>query len=235
MKTVTVVAVVCVLGWTGCARSGPPAETGAAGTGAAGSATTVMAKAERFVNELCACAENDSACAEAVGKKVSAELSETEIEALEREMTGSALEKKLEGCVERLRPKRNMKAEAALQLNRMGKNAKRTYAEISSFVVGTAAALPRKPGSSGCCGGGSTLCKADPASFAADLIWRALDFQIDEDSLFYYEYTGTATTFTAKATGDLDCDGTEIVYTLTGTAADGNPTTHLTEPAPNAD
>jgi hypothetical protein len=74
-----------------------------------------------------------------------------------------------------------------------------------------------------------------PASFAADAIWKALDFQIDEASLFYYDYTGAAATFTAKATGDLDCDNTEIVYTLSGTATNGNPAVLLTEPAPNSD
>jgi hypothetical protein len=130
------------------------------------------------------------------------------------------------------------KTEAALQLNKIGKSAKRVYAETSSFVMGTAAQLPRKPGGGGCCGGtgaSSNHCAAVPASFAADPIWKALDFQIDEDSLFFYDYTGTATTFTAKATGDLDCDGTEIVYTLIGTAVNGNPVVELIEPAVNAD
>ncbi|TMQ27255.1 MAG: prepilin-type N-terminal cleavage/methylation domain-containing protein [Deltaproteobacteria bacterium] len=111
--------------------------------------------------------------------------------------------------------KRSKKTEAALQLNKIGKNAKRVYSESSSYVVGKATQLP--------------------AGFAADSIWKALDFQIDEDSLFVYDYTGTATTFTALATGDLDCDTTEIVYTLAGTAVNGNPAVVLTEPPPNSD
>ena len=134
--------------------------------------------------------------------------------------------------------KRSKKTEAALQLNKIGKNAKRAYAETSSFVVGTAAQLPRKPGGGGCCGGTGTTpnhCRADPAGFAADPVWKNLDFEIDEDSLFYYDYTGTATSFTARATGDLDCDGTEIVYTLVGTAVNGAPQVQLIEPAPNSD
>jgi hypothetical protein len=45
----------------------------------------------------------------------------------------------------------------------------------------------------------------------------------------------TPTSFTAKATGDLDCDGTEIVYTLVGTAVNGNPAVELIEPAIDAD
>jgi len=131
--------------------------------------------------------------------------------------------------------KRSKKTEASLQLNKIGKNAKRVYSETSAYTVGTAAALPTKPGGGGCCGGPNNHCLAVPATFAAEPTWKALDFQIDVDSLFYYNYTGTATTFTATATGDLDCDGTEIVYTMNGTAAAGNPAVTLVEPAVNAD
>jgi type IV pilus assembly protein PilA len=131
--------------------------------------------------------------------------------------------------------KRSKKTEASLQLNKIGKNAKRVYSETSSYAVGTAAQLPAKPGGGGCCGGTNNHCTAVPASFAADAVWKLLDFQVDEASLFYYDYTGAAATFTAKATGDLDCDNTEIVYTLAGTATSGNPAVTLTEPAVNAD
>jgi type IV pilus assembly protein PilA len=135
--------------------------------------------------------------------------------------------------------KRSKKTEAALQLNKIGKNAKRYYSEASTYVTGTAGQLPAKPATGGCCGGTGASpnhCAAVPASFAGDATWKKLDFQIDEDSLFYYDYNGSSSsTFTAKATGDLDCDGTEIVYTLTGTAAAGNPAVVLTEPPPNSD
>ncbi len=133
--------------------------------------------------------------------------------------------------------KRSKKTEASLQLNKIGKNAKRGYAEAAAYVTGTAQQLPVKPGSGGCCGGtgGTNKCASVPASFASDTVWKALDFQIDEPSLFYYNYAGTAAAFTAKATGDLDCDGVEITYTLTGSSANGNPAVSLTEPAVNAD
>jgi prepilin-type N-terminal cleavage/methylation domain-containing protein len=131
--------------------------------------------------------------------------------------------------------KRSKKVEASLQLNKIGRNAKRAYSEVASYVVGNAVQLPVKPGIGGCCGGPNNHCVAVPTQFASDPIWKQLDFQIDEDSLFYYDYTGTPTTFTAKATGDLDCDATEIVYTLAGTATNGNPAVVLTEPAVNAD
>jgi type IV pilus assembly protein PilA len=133
--------------------------------------------------------------------------------------------------------KKSKKTEAALQLNKISKNAKSYYGTTSSYVVGVAAELPAKA-STGCCGGGgkdANHCLAVPASFAGDDTWKALDFQIDEDSLFVYDYTGTATGFTALAVGDLDCDATEITYSLVGTATDGNPATVLTEPPPNSD
>ena len=131
--------------------------------------------------------------------------------------------------------KRSKKTEASLQLNKIGKNAKRSYSEASSYVVGTAAQKPAKPGTGGCCGGTNNHCTADAAGFAGDATWKALDFQIDEPSLFYYNYTGTAAAFTATATGDLDCDATEIIYSLVGAAASGNPSVVLTEPAVSAD
>jgi prepilin-type N-terminal cleavage/methylation domain-containing protein len=131
--------------------------------------------------------------------------------------------------------KRSKKTEASLQLNKIGKNAKRVYSETSSYTVGTAAALPGKPGPGGCCGTANNHCPPVPATFAADPVWKALDFQVDEESLFIYDYTGAAATFTAKATGDLDCDGTEIIYTLAGTASSGNPAVTLTEPAASDD
>ena len=131
--------------------------------------------------------------------------------------------------------KRSKKTEASLQLNKIGKNSKRIYAETASFVVQNGIQLPAKPGIGGCCGGPNNHCLPVPASFVADSGWKALDFEIDEPSLFYYQYNGGTTTFLATATGDLDCDGTEIVYSLAGTAVNGEPAVILTEPAVNAD
>jgi len=137
--------------------------------------------------------------------------------------------------------KRSKKTEASLQLNKIGKNAKRVFSETGSYVDKKSTVLPAHPGNGtgkGCCGGGGgdgNHCAAQPAEFAKDAIWTALDFQIDEPTLFYYLYDGTPATFVATATGDLDCDGTEIQYTLTGTSEKGNPAVTITEPAVNAD
>ena len=130
--------------------------------------------------------------------------------------------------------KRSKKTEAALQLNKLGKNAKRIYSETSSYFAGHAVPTPAKGAPGGCCGGVNNHCAVDAKTWDTPE-WKALDFQIDEPTLFYYEYTGTANTYKATATGDLDCDGTEITYTLDGAAVAGNPTYQLTEPPPNSD
>ncbi len=133
--------------------------------------------------------------------------------------------------------KRSKKSEATLQLDKIGKNAKRTYGETGSFPSGNGGPTPTpvSPGH-GCCGGAGKSpnhCAATPAAWTG--VWQALEFEIDEDSLFYYGYNGAAQSFTATATGDLDCDGTEITYALQGAAVNGNTTAALSEPPPNAD
>ena len=74
-----------------------------------------------------------------------------------------------------------------------------------------------------------------PPADWSDPVWQALDFQIDHPTLFQYSYASDGTSFNATAVGDLDCDGTFITYTLSGTAENGNVQVKLTEPPPNSD
>jgi type II secretory pathway pseudopilin PulG len=129
--------------------------------------------------------------------------------------------------------KRSKQTEAALQLNKIGKNAKRAYAETGRYPAGTVSLTP--PGS--CCGQANNHCPAVPELYANNAVWSSLDFQIDEPSLFQYSYRGTADGqgFVAKAVGDLDCDGTSITYVLEGSVSSGKPSVTLTEPPLNAD
>jgi type II secretory pathway pseudopilin PulG len=129
--------------------------------------------------------------------------------------------------------KRSKRPEAALNLNKLGKNAKRVYSEMARFPAGTAPLTPPRS----CCGQPNNHCAAVPALYAADPTWVALDFQIDEPTLFQYSYTASADgqRFVAQAIGDLDCDGIPITYELVGTVENGNPRVTLTEPAPNSD
>lgn len=128
------------------------------------------------------------------------------------------------------------KTEAMLQLNALGKNAKRTYMETSSYFPGNAGPTPTKGTPGGCCKGGApdNHCAVDDKTWDSDA-WKALNFRISEPTLFYYEYIGTPNTFKATATGDLNCDGVEIVYTLDGATISGDPTYKLTSPPVNSD
>ena len=132
--------------------------------------------------------------------------------------------------------KRSKKAEAALQLEKVGRNAKRTYGETGGFPAGSIGPTPARPGIGGCCGGSGARpnhCAGAPSAWTG--AWKALDFEIDEDTEFYYSYGGATQSFTAVAIGDLDCDGIEITYTLSGASVNGNPTATLSEPPTNAD
>ena len=123
--------------------------------------------------------------------------------------------------------KKSKKTEAALQLNKIMKNDKVFYITNAAFVATSAAALPT-----------GSPCPAKflvTTAWAGDVTWAALDFQIDEPNLFKYGYTGGASTAIGTATGDLDCDGTSITYTMTMTSPGGNPAGSLSEPAPNSD
>lgn len=128
---------------------------------------------------------------------------------------------------------KSKKTEAALFLNKLGKSAKRAYAETSLYPSGSAPLTPPEP----CCGQPNNHCRAVPERYAADPVWKALDFQVDEPTLFQYSYSASpdGQSFIAKAVGDLDCDGTFVTYELRGTARNGNPTLTLIEPPPNSD
>jgi prepilin-type N-terminal cleavage/methylation domain-containing protein len=126
--------------------------------------------------------------------------------------------------------KKSKKTEAALQLNKIGKNSKTYYITNATFVPLAGAALPT---GSACSGTNKHF--ATTTAWSDGSGWAALDFQIDEPNLFQYAYTPGSTTFVASAMGDLDCDGTQITYTLTGTSVNGNPAVSLSEPPPNSD
>jgi hypothetical protein len=139
----------------------------------------------------------------------------------------------LSACKSDDAPRGPRRTEAALQLLKIGNNAKRVYLETGKYPAGEATLTPPEP----CCGPGYNQCPAVPALFAAPSVWAALDFRIDKPSLFRYAYSASADgqSFVAKAVGDLDCDGVVITYDLAGSSASGSPTLVLTEPAPNTD
>ena len=127
--------------------------------------------------------------------------------------------------------KKSKKTEAALQLNKIGKNDK-TYFITNAMFVTTAGATNPNVETTACSGPNGHFTTVDWSALAG---WKDLDFQIDEPSLFKYTYTGAATSASATAIGDLDCDGTFITYTLSLSSPNGNPAASLTEPPPNSD
>jgi prepilin-type N-terminal cleavage/methylation domain-containing protein len=126
--------------------------------------------------------------------------------------------------------KRSKSSEASLNLNKIGKNLKREYGDVSSFpAANPGAELPDGAPdtiTTGCCGGqGGTAatpgtavnnkCRAEPELFQTDAGWKALEFSMDEASQYRYSYIpASGTDVTAYAIGDLDCDGTESTWTL---------------------
>jgi hypothetical protein len=75
------------------------------------------------------------------------------------------------------------------------------------------------------------MCKPDPAVWIGP--WQELDFSIDEPHRFRYSYDGTAESFTARAIGDLDCDGAGVEITATGSVKDGAPIVQISDPTGN--
>ncbi len=122
--------------------------------------------------------------------------------------------------------KRSKSTEASIQLNNIGKNLKRAFADVSSFPTTAGAALPAAVTDGSCCGGsggtaatpGTTVnnkCQAVPDAFGSDAGWQELEYRLAEPSQYIYEYVPTdGQDVIAYAIGDLDCDKTLSTFTL---------------------
>ncbi|MGN6104630.1 MAG: type IV pilin protein [Kofleriaceae bacterium] len=127
--------------------------------------------------------------------------------------------------------KKAKKSEALVQLNKIGNSAKERFITESTFPPTSAAITPATK----CAANPKGKCAVNTADWAAQG-WRELDFQMDEEFFFQYQYDFTdATHFTAYAIGDLDNDDVMITYTATGTANDGNAGVKYDSPPPNSD
>jgi prepilin-type N-terminal cleavage/methylation domain-containing protein len=127
--------------------------------------------------------------------------------------------------------KKGKRSEAELNLNVIAKANKANYVDHASYVLTTAAATPTQT----CCQqnqGGIRRCAANPADWQGNPTWDALDFELAQPFYFQYAYTGVAGggTYTASAIGDLDCDGTPIVYQLVGGENGGTPSASFVKP-----
>lgn len=134
--------------------------------------------------------------------------------------------------------KRSKATEASLNLNKIGKAAKRVKGEIGTYATETGAMLPHSSGT--CCGdsGGGTQinnkCTPTPSAFSDGQAWSHLEFSVDEPSVYNYQYVPVSgSAFTAYAVGDSDCDTVMATFTLLGTTtAAGNSAVSIVPPLP---
>ena len=114
---------------------------------------------------------------------------------------------------------KSKRVEAELNLHALEKALKVAYLENAAFPAGSAGLTPKTP----CCEGPKHKCAPDPAAWQGN-VWEQLDFEVMEPGYFQYAYESDGKTATARAIGDLDCDGITVEYTLKATAsASGDP------------
>ncbi|HEY0254481.1 MAG TPA: prepilin-type N-terminal cleavage/methylation domain-containing protein [Kofleriaceae bacterium] len=134
--------------------------------------------------------------------------------------------------------KRGKTTEASLNLNKIGKAAKRVKGEIGTYPVEGGAMKPHSTGT--CCGdsGGTpqvnNKCTPAPDSFSDGSGWSHLEFSVDEPSIYNYSYVPdtAGSFFSAYAAGDADCDTKIATFTMQGTTTTaGNPAVNIVPPA----
>ena len=127
--------------------------------------------------------------------------------------------------------KKGKRSEAELNLNAIAKSNKSEFTTNASYVTTSVGATPAVP----CCTqnfNNTKKCAVVVADWQGEATWDALDFEISEPNYFQYAYTGVAggLTYTATATGNLDCDAASITFTLNGTSNGGTPGFTITKP-----
>jgi len=109
-------------------------------------------------------------------------------------------------------------SEAKVQISKLQGTAKESFSTHSAFPIVTAIKTPAID----CCtqNPATKKCSASlPANATqwATVPWQDLDFSMTEDHFFQYTFTGAAGTYTATASGNIDCDATSVKYEVVGT------------------
>lgn len=78
------------------------------------------------------------------------------------------------------------------------------------------------PARGACCKAGGK-CKADPTLWQAEG-WKNLNFSVDADFYYSYEFLSDGSSYTARAIGDLDCNGVYSTFEWRGSVVNGEPT-----------
>jgi hypothetical protein len=110
---------------------------------------------------------------------------------------------------------RSKEIEAKLQLGKLGKLATTAFVENAEFPKGKVGPTPATP----CCGEGTKQCTPTETTWA-DPVWKALDFAVEGAFHFQYTYESDGKTFTATATGDVECTGKPTTTSIVGKIGD---------------
>jgi type II secretory pathway pseudopilin PulG len=107
---------------------------------------------------------------------------------------------------------------ANVQLRSIESRLKTHFVERMSFPIGDSGQTPSKP----CCEYPNKRC---PSGYSAERnpIWDELDVEL-QDTKFQFRYVGTRDEVTVTATGDPECDGDPVTFTMHGKIERGYPT-----------
>ncbi|MEZ4466122.1 MAG: hypothetical protein R3F43_17135, partial [bacterium] len=110
--------------------------------------------------------------------------------------------------------RRSKASEARVEVRRLAMAARAYHAEFGKLP----AAAPPTPAEVPCGSG-------DPKPASPDLwahpAWQALSFATPDNPRYQYSFEADATGFTARARGDLDCDGVLSTFEITGVLREG--------------
>ena len=102
-------------------------------------------------------------------------------------------------------------SEAQMRVRHIADNAGLFFATEGKFPE----SAPLTPPQSACRFGESVDHAPDPAFWAAPG-WKQLGIQVQRPFKYQYEFVSNGTAFTARAYGDLDCDGVRSTFELAG-------------------
>lgn len=111
--------------------------------------------------------------------------------------------------------RRSKSSEATINLRRIFDGAITSYQEETVDREGRGAAsefpdsVPATPGENACCQNEGNRCPANPGAFVQPT-WQVLQFSVDDPHFYWYTFVsegvGVAAQFTARASGNLNCD-----------------------------
>jgi hypothetical protein len=113
--------------------------------------------------------------------------------------------------------------EAKVQLQKLELFARNSFAMNGALPAGTVGPTPTTP----CCQQPGQRCAPNVADWNG--LWQTLEFALSDPFQFQYSYQSDGSTFTATAVGDLDCSGTPVTFTLTGTIEGGKVVARMRE------